>query len=166
VVSNSKSTIFSGSISNNRLQQILDLIGFQVGSLPFNYLGVPIFKGKPKVRHLQPIADKVKAKMSSWKASLLFIAGKVQLIKSIVQSMLIHTLSVYDWPVSLLKELEAVMRKFFWSGDINNRKLVTVAWKKMCKPTDQGGLGIRSLKKLNQATNLKLCWDLFHKKEE
>jgi len=53
--------------------------------------------------------------------------------------MLIHTLSVYDWPVSLLKELEEAMRNFVWSGDINKRKLVTVAWKKMCKPTDQEG---------------------------
>jgi len=36
----------------------------------------------------------------------------------------------------------------------------------MSKPTEQGGLGIRSLKKINQAANLKLCWDLFLKKED
>ena len=148
------------------MHAIVDLIGFQVGSLPFTYLGVPIFKGKPKARHLQPIVDKVKAKMSAWKASLLSIAGRVQLVKSIIQSMLIHTITVYDWPMSLIKDLEKAIRNFIWSGCIDKRKLVVVAWKKICKPTDQGGLGIRSLKKLNQAANLKLCWDLFHKKED
>jgi hypothetical protein len=52
--------------------------------MPFNYLGVPIFKGKPKACHLQPIADKIKLKLSAWKASLLSIAGRVQLVKSVI----------------------------------------------------------------------------------
>ncbi|XP_058755290.1 uncharacterized protein LOC131628440 [Vicia villosa] len=30
----------------------------------------------------------------------------------------------------------------------------------MCLPTDEGGLGLRSLVKLNEASNLKLAWDL------
>jgi len=80
--------------------------------------------------------------------------------------MLAHSISVYDRPVSSIKDLEAAFRNFIWSGNITKRKLVTVALKKICKPKEQGGLGIRSLKKLNQAANLKLCWDLFHKKEE
>jgi hypothetical protein len=48
VINASKSTIFAGGISQVRLNHIVNLIGFNVGSLPFNYLGVPIFKGKPK----------------------------------------------------------------------------------------------------------------------
>jgi hypothetical protein len=59
------------------LALIVQHLGFKVGSLPFNYLGVPIFKGKPKACYLQPIADKIKNKLSSWKASLLSIAGRV-----------------------------------------------------------------------------------------
>jgi len=88
------------------------------------------------------------------------------LVKSVIQNMLVHSISIYDWPVSLIKDLEASIRNFIWSGNITKKKLVTVAWKKLCKPTEQGGLGIRSLKKLNQAANLKLCWDLLHKKED
>jgi hypothetical protein len=38
----------------------VQLLNFKVGSLPFNYLGVPIFKGRPKACYLQPIADKIK----------------------------------------------------------------------------------------------------------
>jgi len=96
VVSSSKSTIYSSSISSARMANIVNFIGFNIGSLPFTYLGVPIFKGKHKACHLQPIADKVKAKMSAWKASLLSIAERVQLVKSVIQSMLIHSISIYD----------------------------------------------------------------------
>ncbi|KAK2369004.1 hypothetical protein QL285_082161 [Trifolium repens] len=129
------------------------------------YLGIPIFKGKPKVSYLQPVADKIKAKLASWKASLLSIAGRVQLVKSVIQGMLVYSISIYSWPISLLKGLERWIKNFIWSGDISQRKLVTVAWKKVCRPYDQGGLGIRSVIVLNESTNLKLCWDMFTSNE-
>jgi hypothetical protein len=108
---------------------MVQLLNFSIGSLPFNYLGVPIFKGKPRVCHLQPIADRIKLKLSAWKASLLSIAGRVQLVRAVVQSMLIYSISIYSWPESLLKDIEKNMRNFIWSGDIEKRKLVTVSWK-------------------------------------
>jgi len=159
-VNPNKSSIYAGSITNHRLNQIAQNIGFSIGSLPFQYLGVPIFKGKPKYIYFQPIADKVKCKLAAWKASLLSMVGRVQLVKSVVQSMLLHCLSIFSWPVKLLKYLEKWMRNFIWSGDINQRKLVTVSWHKVCKPIKEGGLGIRNLSDINEAGNLKNCWDI------
>jgi len=155
-----KSSIYVGSISNHRLSHIANMLGFKIGSLPFTYLGVPIFKGKPKKIYFQSIADKVKIKLAAWKASLLTMAGRVQLIRSVVQSMLLHCLSIYSWTVSLIKDLERWMRNFLWSGDINQKKLVTVSWHKVCKPFKEGGLGIRNLSDINEAGNVKLCWDI------
>jgi hypothetical protein len=43
-----------------------------------------------------PIADKIKAKLASWKASLLSIAGRTQLGKSIIQSMIVYSISIYS----------------------------------------------------------------------
>jgi hypothetical protein len=126
-INTSKSTIYSGSITHGRLELIVQLLNFKIGSIPFSYLGVPMFKGKPKACHLQPFADKVKLKLSSWKASLLSMAGRVQLIKSVIQSMLIYSITLYSWPVSLIKEVEKHFRNFIWSGDIDKRKLVTVS---------------------------------------
>jgi len=66
IVSTAKSSFFAGSISQDRKKnQIAEFLSFNLGSFPFNYLGVPIFKGKPKVSHLQPVADKIKAKLSA-----------------------------------------------------------------------------------------------------
>jgi len=127
---------------------------------------VPIFKGKPKVSHLQPVADKIKAKLSAWKASLLSMAGRVQLVRSIIQSMLIYSISIYSWPMSLIKEVEKHMRNFIWNGDVDKRKLVTVSWKKVCKPFSQGGLNLRSIKTLNTSTNLNLLWSMLHSEDD
>jgi len=60
----------------------------------------------------QPIADKI---MLNWKVLLLSIAGRVQLIKSVVQSMLVHIMSIYSWPIKLLKKIEIWIKNFIWS---------------------------------------------------
>lgn len=161
-----KSSIHAGGISRQRLNQIVNMLGFTLGSLPFNYLGAPIFKGKPKRVHFQHIADKVKLKLATWKASLLSIASRVQLVKDVIQSMLLHTMSIYSWPVSLIRDIEKWLKNFIWSGDVNKRKMVIVAWKKVCASFDEGGLNIRSLICLNEATNMKLCWELLNSKEQ
>lgn len=161
-----KSFIFSGGINHNRLLNIVNFLGFSIGALPFTYLGVPIFKGKPKACYFQSIADKVKIKLASWKASLLSMAGRVQLVKSVIQSMFIHSMTVYSWPTKLLRDLEKWIKNFIWSGDPNKRKLVTVAWKKVGAPYVEGGLALRSLISLNEATNLKLCWDMLQSEDQ
>ncbi|CAI8592772.1 unnamed protein product [Vicia faba] len=155
-----KSIIYAGSISPMRSSYLASSIGFSEGSLPFQYLGVPIFKGKPKVIHLHPIVDRIKEKLATWKASLLSMAGRVQIIKSIIHGILTYNLLIYSWPASPIKDPEKCMINFFWIGDSSKRKLITVAWHKVCTPQSEGGLGTRSLFKIHEAAKLKLCWEL------
>lgn len=68
-------------------------LGFSIGTLPFTYLGAPIFKGRPKKIHFQHIADRVRIKLANWKAALLSIAGRVQLVKSVCSK---HAYSYYE----------------------------------------------------------------------
>lgn len=161
-----KSFIFGGCITAARMNHMVGLLGFSIGSLPFTYLGAPIFKGKPKSIYFQPIVDRVRLKLANWKASLLSIAGRVQLIKSVVQGMLVHTMSIYSWPTKLLREMEKWIKNFIWSGDVSKKKMVAVAWKKVCADYDEGGLGTKSLISLNEATNLKMCWTLLHSDQQ
>lgn len=165
IINASKSFFYACGINQARLAHITNVLGFNVGNLPFTYLGAPIFKGKPKAIHFQPIVDKVKNKLATWKASLLSIAGRVQMIKSVIQSMLLHTMTLYSWLVSLLKDLEKCIRNFIWRGNSSKRKMVSIAWKKLCSDYDEGGLGLKSLIWLNEATNLKGFWDLFNSSE-
>jgi hypothetical protein len=75
-----------------------------------------------------------------------------------------YSITLYSWPTSLIKNIEKFVRNFIWSGDVDKRKLVTISWKKVCRPYSQGGLNIRSLSKLNKASNLKLCLSFFNSK--
>lgn len=61
----SKSDIFGGAMLASRLNIMSDMLGFKIGIAPFIYLGVPIFKAKPKAVFLRPIANKVINQLSS-----------------------------------------------------------------------------------------------------
>ncbi|XP_058749874.1 uncharacterized protein LOC131622872 [Vicia villosa] len=154
----SKSLIYAGGMTINKHCSLANIIGFTVANPPFTHLGVPIFVGKPKACYFQKIADNIRIKMAAWKAKLLSMAGRVQLVRAVVFSMMVHFLSVYSWPGSIIKRLEGWIRNFIWSGSIDNKKLVTVAWKSCCKKINEGGLGIISLKAYNTASNMNLCW--------
>ncbi|CAL0332867.1 unnamed protein product [Lupinus luteus] len=165
-VNASKSKFYTASTSTNKIASLTQVLGFSNGFLPLMYLGVPIFLGKPRKIYLERIADKIIQKLATWKGSLLFIMGRIELVKSVIQNMLIFSFNIYAWPATLLNHLDKCIRNFIWSGNIEVRKLVTVAWKNVCLPLKEGGLGIRSIKKMNQAAMLKLTWEMLHSNQE
>ncbi|CAI8593485.1 unnamed protein product [Vicia faba] len=162
VVNCIKYFIYSGAMSTACLNILSSLSSFNAGPPSFMYLRAPIFKGKPRAKFLLPIANKIILKLASWKGYLLSFAGRVESVKSSIQSMIIHSMSIYDWSVFLLREIEKISRNFIWSGNVLSKKSITVAWKKICKPISEGGLDIRSLLDLNASSNLKLAWDSFN----
>ena len=73
---------------------------------PFSYLGVPIFASAPKCRFLQPLADKVKLKLASWKGKSLSMMGRIQLVNTMITRFLAYNFNMYKWLISLLKQVE------------------------------------------------------------
>ena len=142
-----------------RRNMLAQLSGFSVGTIPFQYLGCPIFQGKPKCIHFQHIVDQIKVKLATWKGVLLSIMGRVQLVKSIIHGK--ESFHIYRWPIRLLKMLDRWIKKFIWSGDIYTRKICTVSWKQVCLPWHSGGLDLKSTRSINSSLLLHLSWNLF-----
>ncbi|GAU50559.1 hypothetical protein TSUD_180290 [Trifolium subterraneum] len=166
VINKQKSTFYSGAIPNSRLVMITNLLGFSVGTIPFTYLGYPIFVGKPKVIHFQSLVDKIKFKLASWKGAMLSIMGRVQLVKSIIHGMLVYSFHIYAWPRNLLKKLDMWIRNFIWRGDVGMRIICTVTWKRVCCSHEEGGLDTWSLVKINDSLLLHRCWKLFSSSDQ
>jgi len=158
IINNSKSWFYSGAMTSSRAQMIAGMHGFSAGTIPFSYLGCPIFKGKPKGIYFQAIVDRIKAKFATWKGSLLSIMGRVQLVKSIIHGMLVYSFHIYMWPKRLLHQLDSWIKNFIWSGDINTRKVCTVSWKIMCRSWAAGGLDIKPTHLINESLMLHLAW--------
>lgn len=160
LINNAKSRFFTGAMNGSRTHMIATMLGFSLGAVPFQYLGCPIFHGKPKVAHFRIITDRIKSKLATWKGRILSIMGRVQLVKSVIHGMLVYSFHVYLWPKRLLRLLDSWIKNFIWSGDVLMKKVCTVSWKVMCRPWDEGGLDIKPTRLINEALILKLSWDL------
>lgn len=103
MVSVTKTRFYHNSMGSRWLLAVKSVLGFAATTLPFNYLGVPIFQGKPTKALLQPIIDKLISRLATWKGSLLSLMGRVQLVKTVITGMLLHSFLVYAWPTRLQK---------------------------------------------------------------
>jgi len=81
--------------STRFVTKIQCLLSSSHGCLPFNYLGVPIFIGAPKCQFLQPLADKVKLKLASWKGKSLSLMGHIQLVNTVITEFLAYNFNMY-----------------------------------------------------------------------
>ena len=165
IVNPNKSKFYSRALSLSRNHTISSITGFSHGNLPFTYLGIPLFKGKPKSVYFRPIVDRILYKFNAWKGRLLTIMGRVQLVNAVICSMLTYSFHVYKWPSSLLLEVAKAMRNFIWSGSFDQRKLCTISWANICKAKDEGGLSVKDPVKMNHASLLHLTWQLLTSEE-
>lgn len=62
------------------------------------------------------------------------------MIKVVIQSIPTYSMSVFHLPIRLIKDIEAMIRKF-WSGNQDNaRKMLSVKWSSLCSPKSLGGM--------------------------
>lgn len=132
--------------------------GFERGSFPFIYLGVPVGPGKRQARHFQHIIDRIMERTNGWQAKLLSDAGRLVLIKHVLSLIPIHILSATTIPEICLKKIESILANFFWGKSDYGKRRHWCKWDKLCRPVGEGGLGIRNLRDVRRAFILKKCW--------
>jgi hypothetical protein len=67
-----------------------------------------------------------------------------------------------------IAKLTAIIRNFCWIGvreESNSKSLCLRAWKDICTPKNEGGLGIRNLQAMNQALILMAAWRIAEQPE-
>ncbi|GJS99508.1 RNA-directed DNA polymerase, eukaryota, reverse transcriptase zinc-binding domain protein [Tanacetum coccineum] len=159
-----KSTIFFGGLSSAEQHSIINIIPFSVGKLPIRYLGVPLLTKKLSISDCKPLISKVKTKVNDWKNKALSYAGRVQLIAFVLSSMQNYWASVFLLPKQVIYEINKILKGFLWcQGELTKRK-AKISWDKICKPKDQGGLGLKDLGVWNEVLMTKHLWNVAVKK--
>ncbi|GJZ80916.1 RNA-directed DNA polymerase, eukaryota, reverse transcriptase zinc-binding domain protein [Tanacetum coccineum] len=83
----SKSTIFFGSMLENKKQELLEIMPFKYGKLPMKYLGVPLLSKRLWVNDCKCLIEFVERRIKCWRNRVLSYAGRIQLIASVLASM-------------------------------------------------------------------------------
>lgn len=92
--------------------------------------------------------------------STISFAGRLELINVVVQGIEGFWMHAFPMPKTILERINKLGREYLWAGGH-----AKVAWKDVCMPKAEGGLGLRNNKVWNDAIMLKLLWDIHANKD-
>ncbi|XP_059629623.1 uncharacterized protein LOC132272506 [Cornus florida] len=159
-INTSKSTIFFSGVDLLTQNNIISLLGIEASSLPVKYLGVPLISTCLKSSHCSLLIEKITKRVSHWSSRSLSYAGRLQLIKAVLVSTQIYWSSIFILPKAVINELNKILRSFLWTGPEMRSTGAKVSWGKVCRPKEDGGLGIPNLELANKAGIMRFIWDL------
>ncbi|WCJ35671.1 DNAse I-like superfamily protein [Euphorbia peplus] len=158
-VSLAKSRVF---FSVNTPERIKDEVCVELGISSTidlgKYLGVPIIHDRISKNTYNYVVDRVKLRLAGWKAKCLSFAGRVTLVRSVLNAIPAYTMQTVMLPASICNSLDMVSRKFLWGATTEVRRISLVNWDTVCRSRNSGGLGIRKTKEFNTALVAKLGW--------
>ena len=157
-----KSEIFCFGKAKEVEDQYRQIFGCESGSLPFKYLGVPIHYRRLRNDEWQPVECRFEGKLGCWKGKMLSYGDRLVLVNSVLTSLPMFMLSFLEIPKGVRKRLDFYRSRFFWQDDENKRKYRLTKWNLICRPKDQGGLGVEVLELKNKCLLSKWLFKLLN----
>jgi hypothetical protein len=129
-----------------------------IEDFPLKYLGLPLSLKKLTKSQLQPLIDRLADLLPGWKSDLTRAGRAVQVQFVLIATVIYHAMAL-DLPTWALKSINKICRNYLWRG----RKEALgghclIAWPKVARPKELGGLGIPDIKNLNRALRLRWLW--------
>lgn len=138
------------------LAQASTALGMRSTSLPLKYLGSYLYKGINEASYCSNLLAHFDAKLSSWSTSFLSMAGRLTLIKHVLNTLPTHLIASSRLPKSIIHTLHKRMASFLWKGRHHWQ-----SWAAICQSCEAGGLGVRSLLHVQQAYDCQIWWIYF-----
>ncbi|XP_039007103.1 uncharacterized protein LOC120134737 [Hibiscus syriacus] len=99
------------------MELIQQITGFQPGTLPVRYLGVPLTSRKLSMKDYDPLIDSIKSKLSIWSCKYLSYAERLELIRAVLFSIANYWCRQFLLPHSVISKIEQLCCRFFWKGN-------------------------------------------------
>lgn len=145
------SIIFGSKVSMDLRLELKAILGIEKDGGEGTYLGLPECFSGSKRQLLSILRGKLQRRLNGWFSKSLSQGGKEILLKSICLALLIYAMSCFRLPKDTCASLRSAMIELWWSSGNNMKKIAWVAWQKLCRSKDQGGLGFKDLEKFNQS---------------
>lgn len=93
-------------------RKIIHLTGFWFTPFPLKYLGCPLIAGRIRSSYFQSLVDSVSLRINMWSSKWLSFGGRLVLLKSVLNSIPIHLLTVLHPPNGVLWQLRKLFARF------------------------------------------------------
>nr|XP_027065280.1 uncharacterized protein LOC113691366 [Coffea arabica] len=152
------SILFSKNVRPQLMDEICQTMGNMQRVSQGKYLGLPMVVSGSKQQLFGFIKTSIHQRMLKWKNRLLSAAGKETMLKSVALAMPTYTMSCFQLPSKLCKEISSLMANYWWGEANGKNKIHWCAWKKLTRNKYMGGLGFKDLMAYNTALLGKQVW--------
>jgi len=154
-----KSNVMPIHCSEENMGVVQSLLPCGIQGFPCKYLGLPLSIKKLTKDQIQPIIDKIADQLPRWKADLMTKVGRVVQVQHVLTAMLVYLAMAIELPPWAIKAIDKIRRAFLWRGRKEaNGGHCLIAWPKVCRSKELGGLGIADLKSLGFALRARWPW--------
>ena len=140
---------------------IANLLNCKLGKFPFTYLGFPMADRKLRMSDWDGLVNVVGHRVDPWQGRFMSSAARLTLTNASLVSLPIFNMGLFLLADGTHAAFASHLSRFFWEGVGDKRKYHWVNWPGVCRPKDQGGLGVINTRLLNISLMLKLIWHLF-----
>lgn len=63
----------------------------------------------------------------------------------VVQAIPTYDMSIFKFPDNLCKEIDSLLRNYWWGASQNENKFCWTKWDNMCQMKTKGGIGFRNM---------------------
>jgi len=102
----------------------------------------------------------VEKRLQVWYHKYLSRAGRLILIKAVIEATPVYWMTLAWIPGGILSRLQSICTRFLWKGHQSGKLFAWVKWDTVVKPKHWGGWGIKRLDLFSNALAAKLGWQL------
>ena len=137
------------------------ILGCPISSFPQPYLGLPLSPHKLPISAYDPLIRSFDRYLSGWRALLLSSGGRMVLCNAVLNNLSTYFMCSYLLPSGVIEMIDRRRRSFFWTGkDTCSGARCLVAWDNVCADVQEGGFGIRDLRRQNMCLLLNFVHKL------
>ncbi|KAF5202336.1 Zf-rvt domain-containing protein [Thalictrum thalictroides] len=159
-VNYAKTSLLVGGRSIEASKELASILKVQYVRRPVTYLGIPLTSSRLGIKDCQPILEKTLQRISNWKSRFLSLAGRHQLILSVLSAFHIFWSQTFILPGSVLDTMAKKCATFLWNGFLMGRKMHQASLSTICLSKEKGGSGMTNMKVWNQAAYLGLVFKI------
>jgi len=124
------------------------------------YLGFALKANLYLKRDWEWLIGKVEKRLRGWSHKWLSRAGRLVLVKSVLEAIPVYWMSLAWIPKGTLESIRRICFRFLWSGKKDEQVTPWVKWKRIAVPKGLGGWGLKNIFLFSKALAAKGGWRL------
>jgi len=157
-----KSTISSNLLSEGEIDRLKTFFPFETKSIDegLKYLGFHLKPTNYKKEDWIWLLEKLEKKLKVWSFKWLSRAGRLVLVKSVLEAIPVYWMSLSWIPKGTLEAYRRLCFRFLWSGRKDTHVTPWVKWERIARPKEEGGWGLKNIFFFSKALAAKVGWRL------